>query len=135
MSRRKIEKEENRTRLRVQNSKTRVNAGGGVGGEEVEEGDVKKKEQPQELHQQPEEERPVPGMNGLTVEFVRDIFSICKKDEKRRYDDDNNANVGAEVDDVEEEIYSDRLPSGRYVWIELHAITHIDPRPRISHNI
>jgi hypothetical protein len=88
-------------------------------GEKEQESKEQHKPQPQ-----PEEERPVPGMNGLTVEFVREVISIYNKDINRRTDgdgdgdsnfDDTNKRSSEVVDNNEEEIYSDRLPIGRYV--------------------
>ena len=97
----------------------------------VREAELELTEQLNQPQQQPEEERPVPGMNGLTVEFVRELLSMCNKDmtgtrddnadeeeEEEEEDKDGTNNIAARSDDDnEEEIYSDRLPSGRYVDI------------------
>ena len=84
----------------------------------------------------PENERPVPGMSGLSVEFVRDAFSFYNShviEEEEEEDDDENGDGGGggrcRINDnidtglntssacdelvIEEGIYSDRLPSGR----------------------
>ena len=91
----------------------------------VREAELELKEQLNQPQQQPEEERPVPGMNGLTVEFVRELLCMCNKDmtfirddngDEEEEDKDGTNNIAARSDDDnEEEIYSDRLPSGRYV--------------------
>lgn len=73
----------------------------------------------QQPQSQSEEERPVPGMNGLTVEFVREVLSIYNKGCFRSGDGDgyNNSTIehASGAEDNEDEIYSDRLPRGRYV--------------------
>ena len=100
----------------VRENKISGGEGETIEGEKEQESKEQHKPQPQ-----PEEERPVPGMNGLTVEFVREVISIYNKDNNRRTDfegdgyfDGTNKSASGVDDSNEEEIYSDRLPTGRY---------------------
>jgi len=68
-----------------------------------------------EPEEQPEEERPVPGMNGLTVEFVKNLISICNNDRNSGDGDGESTKDAGAADDNRDEIYSDRLPFGRCV--------------------
>ena len=94
------------------------------GEEETLEGEKEQESKEQHKPQpQPEEERPVPGMNGLTVEFVREVLSIYNKDNNRHTDGDDDgyfdgtSKIASGVgDNNKDEIYSDRLPSGSYVY-------------------
>ena len=65
--------------------------------------------------EQPEEERPVPGMNGLTVEFVKNILSIGNNNTNSGDGDGESTKDAGAADDNRDEIYSDRLPFGRCV--------------------
>ena len=56
---------------------------------------------------EPENERPVPGMSGLSVEFVRDAFYSSSEN------NDNEEMKNGDSNYFVEEIYSDRLASGR----------------------
>lgn len=85
----------------------------------------------------PELERPVPGMHGLSVEFVRDAFyntnsdtnkneeeGMVKKEEEITTEGQRREEYSFENDGVLEEIYSDRLASGRYVRLSLITGLH-----------
>lgn len=90
-----------------------------------------------EEEQHPEGERPVPGMAGLSVEFVRGAFTFSRHGNDYEYGDDYGDNVNdvstAELA-IEEEIYSDRLASGRVrrLLLALINIFRLCPRSKLD---